>query len=71
MIQPFFQTYGYGAIFILVALESRGVPFRGKRALLTAAAFAVGSTDAAYRQDPSSHAVVQGPAGMPCSHHHD
>src|SRR6476661_7552204 len=40
MIQHFLETYGYGAIFLLVGLESVGVPLPGETALLTAAAFA-------------------------------
>ena len=40
MIQHFLETYGYGAIFLLVALESVGIPLPGETALLTAAAFA-------------------------------
>src|SRR5712691_10138099 len=40
MIQQFLETYGYAAIFVLVALESLGIPLPGETALLTAAAFA-------------------------------
>src|SRR6476661_2690206 len=40
MIQHFLETYGYGAIFLLVGLESVGVPLPGEAALLTASAFA-------------------------------
>src|SRR6476661_8130411 len=42
MIQHFLETYGYGAIFVLVGLESLGIPLPGEAALLTAAAFAAG-----------------------------
>ena len=40
MIQQFLETYGYAAVFVLVALESLGIPLPGETALLTAAAFA-------------------------------
>ncbi|HEV7365944.1 MAG TPA: bifunctional DedA family/phosphatase PAP2 family protein [Gemmatimonadales bacterium] len=40
MIHHFLETYGYGALFLLVGLESVGVPLPGETALLTAAAFA-------------------------------
>lgn len=40
MIQNFIQTYGNSAVFVLVALESLGVPLPGEMALLSAGAFA-------------------------------
>ncbi|MDQ6718392.1 MAG: DedA family protein [Gemmatimonadota bacterium] len=33
-------TYGYGVLFVLVAVESLGIPLPGETALVTAAAFA-------------------------------
>jgi membrane protein DedA with SNARE-associated domain/membrane-associated phospholipid phosphatase len=40
MIQHLLETYGYIALFVLVGLESLGVPLPGETALLTTAAFA-------------------------------
>ena len=40
MIRHLLETYGYVALFVLVGLESVGVPLPGEAALLTAAAFA-------------------------------
>jgi membrane protein DedA with SNARE-associated domain/membrane-associated phospholipid phosphatase len=40
MIRHLLETYGYAALFLLVGLESVGVPLPGETALLTAAAFA-------------------------------
>lgn len=39
-IQPLVATYGYWAVFIIVMLESAGVPLPGETALLLAAIFA-------------------------------
>jgi membrane protein DedA with SNARE-associated domain len=39
-LHDFIATYGYAAIFIIVALESAGVPMPGETALVTAAIFA-------------------------------
>jgi membrane protein DedA with SNARE-associated domain len=38
MIQHLLEVYGYVALFVLVALESVGLPLPGEAALLTAAA---------------------------------
>jgi membrane protein DedA with SNARE-associated domain/membrane-associated phospholipid phosphatase len=40
MIRHLLETYGYIALFVLVGLESLGIPLPGEAALLTAAAFA-------------------------------
>jgi membrane protein DedA with SNARE-associated domain len=40
MIRQLLETYGYVAVFVLVGLESVGIPLPGEAALLTAAAFA-------------------------------
>jgi membrane protein DedA with SNARE-associated domain/membrane-associated phospholipid phosphatase len=40
MIRHLLETYGYAGVFVLVGLESLGVPLPGEAALLTAAAFA-------------------------------
>lgn len=40
MIRQLLETYGYVAIFVLVGLESLGIPLPGEAALLTGAAFA-------------------------------
>ena len=40
MIRHLLETYGYVALFVLVGLESLGVPLPGEAGLLTAAAFA-------------------------------
>ncbi|MEO7136470.1 MAG: bifunctional DedA family/phosphatase PAP2 family protein [Gemmatimonadales bacterium] len=40
MILHLLETYGYAALFVLVGLESIGIPLPGEAALLTAAAFA-------------------------------
>jgi undecaprenyl-diphosphatase len=40
MIRNLLETYGYVALFVLVGLESVGIPLPGEAALLTAAAFA-------------------------------
>ena len=40
MIRHLLETYGYVALFVLVGLESLGIPLPGEAALLTAAAFA-------------------------------
>jgi len=42
-------TYGYGILFVLVAVESLGIPLPGETALVTAAAFAAnGGLDVAW-----------------------
>ncbi len=42
-------TYGYGILFLLVAVESLGIPLPGETALVTAAAFAAnGRLDVAW-----------------------
>lgn len=42
-------TYGYGILFVLVAVESLGIPLPGETALVTAAAFAAnGSLNVAW-----------------------
>jgi membrane protein DedA with SNARE-associated domain/membrane-associated phospholipid phosphatase len=40
MIRHLLETYGYVALFVLVGLESLGIPLPGEAALLTASAFA-------------------------------
>ncbi len=40
MIRHLLETYGYVGLFVLVGLESLGIPLPGEAALLTAAAFA-------------------------------
>jgi undecaprenyl-diphosphatase len=40
MIRHLLETYGYVALFVLVGLESVGIPLPGEAALLTASAFA-------------------------------
>jgi len=40
MLVRWLATYGYAVVFVLVALESVGIPLPGETALLTAAAFA-------------------------------
>jgi len=39
-IQPLIAQYGYGAVFLIVMLESAGVPLPGETALLLAAGYA-------------------------------
>ena len=40
MIRHLLETYGYVALFVLVGIESLGIPLPGEAALLTASAFA-------------------------------
>ena len=40
MIAPPVQSYGYYAVFALVALESLGIPLPGESALIAAALYA-------------------------------
>jgi len=40
MIRHLLETYGYVALFVLVGLESLGIPLPGEAALLTAGAVA-------------------------------
>ena len=44
----FISSYGYIAVFVLVALESLGIPFPGETALITAAAFADSGRSSIY-----------------------
>ena len=39
-LHDFIAAYGYFAVFVIVALESAGVPMPGETALVTAAIFA-------------------------------
>lgn len=39
-LTSFISSYGYIAVFVLVALESLGIPLPGETTLITAAAFA-------------------------------
>jgi membrane protein DedA with SNARE-associated domain len=54
-------TYGYGILFVLVAVESLGIPLPGETALITAAAFsATGSLDVAWVYAVAAAAAVIG-----------
>ena len=39
-LQHFVATYGYFAVFLIVAMESAGIPMPGETVLVTAAIFA-------------------------------
>ena len=43
-LQHFVATYGYFAVFLIVALESAGIPMPGETVLITAAVFAAHGT---------------------------
>ena len=43
-LQHFVATYGYFAVFLIVAMESAGIPMPGETVLVTAAIFAASGT---------------------------
>jgi membrane protein DedA with SNARE-associated domain len=60
-LHAFITTYGYFAVFVVVALESAGVPMPGETALVTAAIFAgQGSLDIKWVIASAALAAVLG-----------
>src|ERR1700761_4903601 len=47
-LEHFVATYGYFAVFLIVAMESAGIPMPGETVLVTAAIFAASGTLAIY-----------------------
>src|SRR6201999_66372 len=43
-LEHFLATYGYFAVFLIVAMESGGIPMPGETVLVTAAIFAASGT---------------------------